>query len=176
MQNQINIAACAFIALFLGSPALAHGDAHDHDPDVKVIPAEVKSQEAPQDALEIVHDDYVSNIVPIFRRKCFDCHTDRTEYPWYYKIPGIKQWIDSDISQAREHLDMSRGFPFASKNSIDHDLEEIGEVIESKEMPPKSYIFVHADARISEEDKQVLLDWVKRSRETLSNKPSTPKR
>lgn len=167
--------ASALSFFILHAPTLfAHGGAHDHDPKVKALPAETKNEGLKADTLHTMHDEYVQVIEPIFRKKCYDCHSDRTEYPWYYKIPGLKQWIDSDIKEAREHLDMSGGFPFTSKHSIDHDLEEIGEELEEGGMPPKVYVFVHAEAKLSESDKKVVLDWVERSRKTVKDAAAAP--
>lgn len=167
-------ALCLIGSLFLtqfGSTQLfAHGGTHDHDPNVKAIPAEDKNEGISEVALQTMHDEYKQNIEAIFRKKCFDCHSDRTEYPWYYKVPGIKHWIDSDIREAREHLDMSAGFPFTSKHSIDHDLEEIDEVVVDAAMPPRAYVFVHSAAKLSESEKSVIREWISKSRKALQMK------
>ncbi|RZA21842.1 MAG: hypothetical protein EOP10_16165, partial [Proteobacteria bacterium] len=120
---------CASLSFSFSHLALAHGGAHDHDSSVPPLTELEKKADVQANAMQTMHDDYVAKIEPIFRRKCFDCHSDRTKYPWYSKIPGVRQWIDSDIREAREHIDMSGGFPFTSKHSIDHDLEEIAEEI-----------------------------------------------
>src|SRR3989338_5754589 len=51
---------------------------------------------------------------PIIEKKCFDCHSSQTKYPAYYKLPLVKWLIDSDISEAKEHLDFEKPFPFGS--------------------------------------------------------------
>ena len=59
-----------------------------------------------------INQAYLKIVKPIFKKSCFDCHGNSTVYPWYYKIPGIKQLIDSDIREAKRHLDFSKDFPF----------------------------------------------------------------
>ncbi len=164
-----------WLSLSFSQQVLAHGGAHDHDPTVPPMPDAEKKADIQAVAMQSMRDDYMAKIEPIFRRKCFDCHSNRTEYPWYSNIPGVRQWIDSDIREAREHLDMSGGFPFTSKHSIDHDLEEIGEEIDESSMPPKSYVFIHAQAEVSEEEKREILDWVTKSRKALQVSVAVPK-
>lgn len=166
------IGSLVFASIYSGK-LFAHGGAHDHDPNVKALPAEDKNRDISEAALQSMHDDYKQNIEPIFRKKCFDCHSLRTEFPWYYKVPGIRQWIDHEIREAREHLDMSAGFPFRSKYSIDHDLEEMDEVLAKATMPPKAYVFVHPEAKLSESEKSALREWIRKSRKALQSKGDT---
>ncbi len=153
----------------------AHGDHRDHDPKVLPLTSEVKIEGLSEDALKSVSAAYVESVEPIFRRACFDCHSDQTHFPWYAKVPLVKQWIESDIKEAREHLDMSQSFPFQSKHGIDHDLEELNEVIEAGNMPPKAYAFMHNEAAISENDRQLILTWIKKSQDTFG-KLGAPKK
>ncbi len=176
MQNArkcLNAKFFAWALIAYASPLKAHGDHSDHDPKVLPLSAEVKVEGVSENVLEKVSAAYVAQVEPIFRRACFDCHSDQTHYPWYAKIPGIKQWIDSDIKEAREHLDMSQSFPFRSKHSIDHDLEEISDEIEEKAMPPKAYAFMHHEAEVSDSDRALILEWIKSARASFQ-KSGTP--
>ncbi|WP_425597934.1 heme-binding domain-containing protein, partial [Zunongwangia profunda] len=42
-----------------------------------------------------------------------------------------------------------------------HKVEEIGEEIENNKMPLDSYVWLHKEAKLTEAQKQLLLDWVK---------------
>jgi hypothetical protein len=55
---------------------------------------------------------YQSSIKPIFEQKCYNCHSNQTNFPWYSIIPGVKQLIENDIAEAKTHLDMSTRFSF----------------------------------------------------------------
>lgn len=123
--------------------------------------ADVKKKSA--EALIQIREEYKRRVAPIFERSCMDCHGSHTRYPWYYKIPGIKQKIDSDINESKEHLDMSDGYPFKSHESPIDDLEEIAESIEKGEMPPLLYGLMHRDSALSENEKKIISDWVKSS-------------
>lgn len=60
-----------------------------------------------QEALQAINQNYIQAIRPIFREKCFDCHSSETRYPRYYKFPGARQLIDRDIREGRKHIDMT---------------------------------------------------------------------
>lgn len=106
-------------------------------------------------------NNYNKEIKPILRQKCFDCHTTFTRYPWYYKVPGVKQLIDKDIYDARRDLDLTDGIRMS-------DLHSLQMVIEDNSMPPKRYTLVHQNSRLTPDEKEKLLSWIKKSAETAS--------
>lgn len=77
------------------------------------------------------------SIAPIFEGKCLACHSDQSKFSRYYKVAAVKQLIDDDIAEAREHMGMSKGYPFNSRHDIDRDLEALSEEIGEGKMPPK---------------------------------------
>ncbi len=113
---------------------------------------------------------YNSRIKPLFQKACFDCHSDQPVYPWYYKVPGVKQLIDSDIAEAKTHLDLSPGFPFKGHGSPAEDLAAISDSIKSGSMPPFLYRMMHSSQKLSEAEQQIVLDWARDS-SALLNEP-----
>lgn len=108
--------------------------------------------------------DYQLRVEPIFKKSCMDCHSGQTLFPWYYKIPGIKQMLDSDISEARHHLDMSAGYPFKSHATPLEDFDAIAESIQKGTMPPFFYRIMHSEAVMTEDEKKTVLNWIEKSR------------
>lgn len=49
-----------------------------------------------------INQEYLKTVKPIFQKSCFDCHGNTTVYPWYYKVPGVKQLIDNDIDEVKQ--------------------------------------------------------------------------
>ncbi|RME14556.1 MAG: cytochrome C [Bdellovibrio sp.] len=151
MQNFFKVILTLMLfPLFL----MAHGD-KEYKKGVKTKISEEK--------ISFLKEEYEKKIKPIFKRACFDCHSRYTVYPWYYKIPIVKQLIDHDIEEAREHLDMSEGFPFKSHEeaSLVDIMEEIAEVIEEGEMPLFRYVILHKEARLTDKEKQLIIQWAK---------------
>ncbi len=119
------------------------------------------------DSIKLISDDYLKTVRPIFKKSCFDCHSNQTNFPWYYRIPGVKQLIDSDINEAKSHLDFSNDYPFISHESKVNDLKSIEKSISEGSMPPGKYLWLHGEAKLSDQDIQQIKRWVSHSLEAL---------
>lgn len=83
---------------------------------------------------------------------CFDCHSNETTWPWYAKIAPVSWLTAHDVNEGREYLNFSE---WGSRRMETH---EIAEVIDEGEMPPWYYVLVHPDAKLSDAEKQQLID------------------
>ncbi len=106
------------------------------------------------------------NVKSILVRSCGDCHTNETKYPWYSKISPASWFLADHINEGRRTLNFSNFHTYETRRK-DKKLEEICEQIESKEMPLPSYLWVHWDAKLSEEEVKTLCDWANQEREKL---------
>jgi hypothetical protein len=151
-----------WLAALLAITVWAHAG-HEHggpkDPEVQNPEREKR--------LFQINDAYVARVKPIFQAKCFNCHSEDTKFPWYYAIPGVKQFIDSDIAEAKEHIEMTHDFPFRGHGSPEKDLEAVGSSIAEGDMPPWYYRLFHTGSKVTEEESEIILKWVKASRELL---------
>lgn len=108
--------------------------------------------------------DYIANTAPpeavstAIKAACYDCHSHSTTYPWYTNIQPVAWWIKDHIEEGRQHLNFSVWTTYPPKKAA-HKLEECFEVIESKEMPMKSYTWVHGSARLSPEERSAMASW-----------------
>jgi hypothetical protein len=145
--------------IVLSSQAYGHGS-HHHE-RAKATPTRIE-QEA--EILRRINTGYLNRVKPVFEKKCFDCHSGSTHFPWYYSIPGVRQFIDSDITEAREHLDMSKDFPFRGHGGPAEDLEAIGKSTEDGSMPPFAYRLLHRGSGLTQQEKALILEWVSSSK------------
>jgi hypothetical protein len=99
-------------------------------------------------------------VANILKTACYDCHSHETNYPWYTNISPVSWWVKHHIDEGREHLNLSLWSDYNADKRA-HKLEEFYEEVEEGEMPLTSYTLAHADARLSDEDKALLIDWVK---------------
>jgi len=113
--------------------------------------------------IESINKNYQTGVKGIFKEKCVDCHGMPEEYPWYYQMPGIKQIMDYDIKEAKEHLVMTNDFPFGGHGTPLSDLKTLRETVEKGSMPPFPYWVVHPDSRLSDEDKEIIMQWIDQS-------------
>jgi hypothetical protein len=111
---------------------------------------------------------------PIFVKGCFDCHTDRTRFPWYHKLPVIRGMIDSDIRGAQKRLNMSSGFPFTKRGNVADDLVGIHDELKGGDMPPLMYRFMHWDAKPSKTEVDSIYNWINLSLKALSARGIEP--
>lgn len=110
------------------------------------------------------------SVLTILKRSCYDCHSNHTEYPWYANYQPIAWWLDHHIKEGKRELNFSEFGTYAPKKA-DHKLEEVVEMIEKKEMPLDSYIWMHEGAKLSASDAKLLMDWAKALRGTINYKP-----
>jgi hypothetical protein len=116
----------------------------------------------------VINENYQS-VRRFFEYSCFDCHSTMTNYPWYYKIPGIKGMVDEDIKEGLEHFDLTEDFPFKSKHSQADILEDIREEIEEGEMPLMSYRLMHWGRMIEGPKRDSVFKWIDTSLEMLKS-------
>jgi hypothetical protein len=98
-----------------------------------------------------VHDTFIN--------KCYDCHSNNTQYPWYVHIQPIGWWMASHISDGRKHLDFSEFKTYPEKRAA-HKLEEIGEEIKEGHMPLESYLWLHPEAKVTAEEQAAINAWI----------------
>lgn len=153
------------LTAFTGPNIFGHGG-EDHSKDKKV--ATPRKDEI--NKFKVIGLNYKKKVEPIFKKACFDCHSNKTVYPWYYNLPLVDTYIDSDIAEAKSHLDFSNGFPFISHDSPTNDLSSIFKSILDKKMPPKNYLWLHSDAKLTIEDVKEVKEWVKDSLRLLNEK------
>ena len=112
----------------------------------------------------------------ILARSCFDCHSNRTEWPWYSRVAPVSWWIAHHVDEGREHLNFSTWDTLPADERREMG-EEIVEEVEEGKMPLASYVVGHPRAELSDQDRQRLIAWA-RSLGTESGGPqeweSTP--
>ena len=100
-----------------------------------------------------------SDVLHVFEQKCYDCHSNNTRYPWYIHVQPIGWWMASHIKDAKDELNFSEFKSYNEKRAT-HKLEEISEVVTDGSMPIKSYVWLHAESKVTPEEIKVINDWI----------------
>jgi hypothetical protein len=155
------------VALPISGDVWAH-EGHRHVNPVSKSGANSSENNGRTRALERINERYLSEVKPIFQKSCFDCHSDRTRFPWYYTLPWVKGMIDKDISEAKKHIDMTRDFPFQGQHGTpEDDLQAIEKEIREKKMPPFRYRLIHPGSGINGEERDAVFRWIRDTRRDL---------
>jgi len=172
-RNPLLIALTASLGALLVCIGVAFGHGGEHHDSTEAAEAEAvdtltPSEDAARDSVFATIQAGFVALEPIFKKGCFDCHTDQTDYPWYYKLPLVQGMIDDDTRQAKKHVDMSNGFPFAGHGNPADDLAAIRSEVVEGDMPPWNYRLMHWSAKPSEVERDSIVDWTKRGLESLA--------
>jgi hypothetical protein len=107
------------------------------------------------------------NVQAILKSSCYDCHSNKTEYPWYSKIQPGGWWMASHIEKGKSELNFNE-FGSYSKRRQQSKLKSIANTIEDETMPLSSYTLIHKDAKLNKENKKILMNWVTATRDSLA--------
>ena len=100
--------------------------------------------------------DDVRNILKV---SCNDCHSNNTAYPWYAEIQPIAWWLSNHVNEGKKELDFSEFAAYPIRRQY-KKLEEINEQVKQNEMPLKSYVMLHQDAKLTDQQKVLIANWV----------------
>jgi hypothetical protein len=99
-----------------------------------------------------------ADVREVLTRSCSDCHSNETVYPWYSKISPFSWLLADHIEDGRKELNLSVWNTYSAKKKV-RKLEELCEQVEGHEMPLPSYLWIHYDAALTENDSALLCSW-----------------
>lgn len=90
------------------------------------------------------------HLAKMLKDACYDCHSNEVKYPWYTNVQPIAWWIKGHIRNGCGELNYSewKDYNDADKPTA---LREMADKIEKRHMPPKSYRWMHTEAKFSDE-------------------------
>jgi hypothetical protein len=99
-----------------------------------------------------------AQVMSILRTSCYDCHSNETVWPWYSHVIPAKWFVRNHVVEGREHLNFSTWDSYSPERA-DHKLEEVMEYVEEERMPLESYVRLHGDAALDEDQRQIIVAW-----------------
>ena len=107
-----------------------------------------------------------SGIGQILNSACYDCHSMETNYPWYSKMAPVSWLIIDHIKEGREELNFSKWGEYPKRTKI-RKLKDIAEEIEEHKMPLESYTLLHSEAKLSDKQREILVNWADEMSKTI---------
>jgi len=106
------------------------------------------------------------NISALLQESCYDCHSNNTEYPWYNKVQPAAWYLEDHIQEGKDELNFNEWAEYSDRRK-NSKLRSIISQIEEDKMPLDSYTLIHKDAILSDEDKRVIIDYMKALKDSL---------
>lgn len=101
-----------------------------------------------------------ADVKQIFKRSCYDCHSNESSWPWYSKIAPSSWFVINHVNEARDEYNFSTWDKYSQEKKSEI-IEEIWEEVDEGKMPLWSYIILHPDAKLSADDKKIIYNWAK---------------
>ncbi len=111
--------------------------------------------------------DVPQDVHAILDKACMDCHSNNTRYPWYSKIQPVDWWLANHVNEGKAELNFSEFLTYEPKKA-DHKMEEVMETVKEGEMPLNSYTWTHKDAKLTQQEKEKLVNWAQEVRRKIA--------
>jgi hypothetical protein len=99
------------------------------------------------------------DVAQIYKRACYDCHSNETKLRWYDKIAPASWLVARDVKEGRARFNFSEWDKLSAAEQQTILWETVNELIAGK-MPLQIYGALHPHARISKDDIEVLKRYV----------------
>lgn len=100
-------------------------------------------------------------VLQLLEKACYDCHSHATRWPWYADIAPMSWPVRKHVTDGRKQLNFSEWLqPGETQFSDWNGLESVCTTVRQKEMPLPGYDWMHAEAKLTDIDRQTICTWV----------------
>ena len=96
-------------------------------------------------------------IMTVFKRSCYDCHSNEVVIPWYQAIAPASFFVKRHVDLGRKWLNFSTWEEYTEEEK-DKKLKGIFRTVYAA-MPLASYISLHKEAKLTKEEIKLIRDW-----------------
>ena len=107
-----------------------------------------------------------ADVQSILKTSCYDCHSNNTDYPWYARVQPVAWWLNNHIQDGKKDLNFSEFGSYRIMRQY-KKLEQINDLVKNDDMPLDSYLWIHKNAKLNEQQKLTLGNWVVAVRDTI---------
>jgi hypothetical protein len=97
-------------------------------------------------------------VAAVLNRSCMDCHSNRTDWPWYSNVAPASWFVVDHVNHGRSHLNFSEWGKYSRRDAVEL-LNGVCATAKGGSMPLGSYTLVHRGARLSPADVKTLCAW-----------------
>lgn len=95
----------------------------------------------------------------ILQNSCYNCHSNNTRYEWYNYIQPVRTVVEYHIKSAKGDLNFSDWAGYSDRKQK-RLLQSIANQVEQDKMPLPSYLLLHPYAKLTKDEKQMLISWI----------------
>ena len=114
----------------------------------------------------LLDSSFDPQVVRTIEKSCQNCHSEKTEWPWYSYVAPLSWMIENDVQSARSHMNLSRwnGYNPEQQQEI---LSKISVLVRNRAMPLPRYLMLHPESRLSDAEVAYLYQWARSERKRL---------
>ncbi len=101
-----------------------------------------------------------SDVQQVLQKACYDCHSNQTRWPWYSRVAPFSWLVAHDVQEGRQELNFSRWDQYTPTQKM-KKLKKVVEEVEEGEMPPRLYLWLHPEAALKVQDRELLIQWAR---------------
>ena len=102
----------------------------------------------------------------ILKTACYDCHSNNTNYPWYTYVQPVGWMLANHIRNGKEELNFSEFGSYTARRQRSK-LKAIANQVKDGDMQLYSYTIMHKSARLTEEQKQLIIEWAQKTKDNI---------
>jgi len=96
----------------------------------------------------------------LLERACYDCHSNKTRWPWYSRVAPVSWLVARDVHRGRREVNFT-DWPSFDFEEQEHLLSDIAKAVDRRKMPLPIYLSLHAEARLTAADRRRLVAWAR---------------
>lgn len=112
--------------------------------------------------------DPPDSIRHLLQNSCYDCHSNKTNYPWYTNLQPVGWFMARHIKEGKETLNFDEFGSYSARRQKSK-LKAIYSQVQEDKMPLESYARMHKNARFTAMQKATLLGWIQTLSDSLHN-------
>ena len=132
---------------------------------IQFVPTDLNQSDTVPKTDFLLVNNTQENISALLQESCYDCHSNNTEYPWYNKVQPVAWFLEDHINEGKEELNFNEWDAYSNRRK-NSKLKSIISQVKDDEMPLASYTLIHKDAKLSNSEKTLIIDYMKNVKET----------
>ena len=111
------------------------------------------------------------DVLAVLKNSCYDCHSDHTSYLWFDHISPVSWWVANHIKTGKIELNFTEFGNYSAKKQL-NKLKKIRQTVEKSQMPLISYTVMHPGAKLTDTQKNMLIEWTKKVTDEIRQRSS----